>query len=304
MTRSRKEFQRNLEGWLWISPWLLGMAFFIIGPMVISFYWSFTNYQMVLPPQWVGLRNYTEMLKDPLIAKSLINTFYFAFVSVPLGLFLGLLLALIVNQNVRGISFWRTVYYLPAVTATVAYAQLWRYILHREWGVLNNLLLTFGIVGPNWFSPKWVIPAFIMMSLWTVGGSMIINLAGLQSIPTELYDAAKVDGAGGLRLLRHITLPMMSPIIFYNLIMGIIAAMQSFTSFFVILSDMGYTIQVPPGEIGLIFMVYLYRNAFWEFRMGYGSAMAWVLFVIILVLTLLVFKSSSSWVHYAGESRA
>ncbi|MCC7353619.1 MAG: sugar ABC transporter permease [Anaerolineae bacterium] len=301
---ARKELMRDLEGWLWISPWLLGMLLFIIGPMIISFYWSFTNYQMVLPPKWVGLRNYADMLQDPLIAKSLINTFYFAFVSVPLGLFLGLLLALIVNQNVRGISFWRTVYYLPAITAVVAYAQLWRYILHREWGALNNFLLTFGIIGPNWFSPKWVIPAFIMMSLWTVGGSMIINLAGLQSIPTEMYDAAKVDGAAGFRLLRHITLPMMSPIIFYNLVMGIIAAMQSFTSFFVLLSDLGYTIQAPPGEIGLIFMVYLYRNAFWEFRMGYGSAMAWVLFVIILVMTLLVFRSSSSWVHYAGESRS
>ena len=292
-------FVRNLEGWLWISPWLLGLLLFVIGPMIISLYWSFTRYDIVNPPRWIGFENYKNLLEDPLVWKSLKNTAYFAGISVPLGLLLGLLLAVLVNQNVRGVSFWRTIYYLPAITAVVAYAQLWRFLLNRDYGLVNNSLSAIGIPGPNWFSPTWIIPAFIMMSIWTLGGSMIINLAGLQSIPTELYDAAKVDGANGGQLLRHITIPMMTPVIFYNLIMGIIGASQSFTTFFVVTSDPGNWMM--PSEIGMVYMVYLYKNAFFLFRMGYGSALAWVLFIIILVLTLLVIKSASAWVHYSSD---
>ena len=295
--RRRREFRRNLEGWVWISPWVIGVLLFTIGPMVTSFYWSFTSYDIVNPAKWTGLANYLDLFSDPLVAKSLRNTAYFAGVSVPLGLFLGLLLALLVNQNVRGISFWRTVYYLPAITSSVAYTLLWRFLLDRDYGLINHVLGLLGIKGPSWFTPRWIIPAFILMSIWGVGGSMIINLAGLQSIPTELYDAAKVDGAGGGRLLRHITLPMMSPVIFYNLVMGIIGAMQSFTAFFVMTSDASNW--MVPSEIGMVYMIYLYRNAFFMFRMGYGSALAWVLFVIILVLTLLVFRSARLWVHYS-----
>ena len=294
--------KRNLEGWLWTSPWIIGMLAFTLIPMVTSFYWAFTSYDIVNPPKWVGLKNYADLLSDPLVTKSLLNTLYFAGVSVPLGLVLGLLLALLVNQNVKGISFWRTIYYLPAVTATVAYALLWKFLLDRDYGVINTAMGLVGIQGPSWFSARWIMPAFIMMSVWTVGGSMIINLSGLQSIPTELYDAAKVDGASGVRLLRHITLPMMSPVIFYNLLMGIIGAMQSFTTFFVLTSDPNNS-QVP-SEIGMVYMVYLYRNAFFLFRMGYGSALAWLLFVIILILTLFVFRTARSWVHYPGESRS
>ncbi|MCC7353620.1 MAG: sugar ABC transporter permease [Anaerolineae bacterium] len=301
--RSRKEFYRNLEGWLWISPWIIGVLIFTLGPMLISLYWSFTSYDIVQAPRWIGIRNYTDMLKDEWVRKALFNTFYYAGVSIPVGLVLGLLLAILVNQNVRGISFWRTVYYLPAITATAAYAQLWKFLLISDYGLVNNVLGLIGITGPNWGAPKWIMPAFIMMSIWTVGGSMIINLAGLQSIPTELYDAAKVDGAAGWRLLRHITLPMMSPVIFYNLVMGIIGALQAFTIFFIFTFTFDY-VNIGLGETGMVYMIYLYRNAFFQFRMGYGAALAWVLFVIILVLTLLVFKSSSSWVHYSGESRA
>jgi len=293
----RREFRRNLEGWLWISPWVIGVLLFTIGPMITSLFWSFTSYDIVNPAKWTGLRNYIDLFSDPLVAKSLRNTAYFAGVSVPLGLFLGLLLALVVNQNVRGISFWRTVYYLPAITSTVAYTLLWRFLLDRDYGLINHVLGLAGIKGPSWFTPRWIIPAFIMMSIWGVGGSMIINLAGLQSIPTELYDAAKVDGAGGGRLLWNITLPMMSPVIFYNLVMGIIGAMQSFTAFFVMTSDASNW--GVPSETGMVYMIYLYRNAFYMFRMGYGSALAWVLFIIILVLTLFVFRSAKHWVHYS-----
>lgn len=296
----RAYFLRNLRGLLWVSPRIVGMLLLTAIPMVISFYWSFASYDIVNPARWVGLKNYSEMLRDPLVIKSLSNTLYYAGVAVPLGLFLGLLLALIVNQNVRGISFWRTIYYLPAVTAGAAYAKLWRFLLQRDYGLINNALAMVGIQGPSWFSPKWIMPAFILMSIWTVGGSMLINLAGLQSIPTELYDAAKVDGARGWRLLRHITLPMMSPVIFFNLVMGLIRAFQSFTAFFILTSgDWGI-----PSEIGMVYMLYLYRNAFFLFRMGYGCALAWLLFVIIMLMTLLVFRSSKAWVYYGGESRS
>ena len=299
LTSQKREFFRNLEGWLWISPWLIGLFLFVIGPMMTSLYWSFASYDIVNSPTWIGLENYKIIFHDPLVATSLKNTIYFAGISVPLGLFLGLLLAILVNQNVRGVSVWRTVYYLPAIVATVAYAQLWRFLLMRDYGLINNVLAVFGIEGPNWFSPTWIIPAFIMLSIWTLGASMIVNLAGLQSIPTELYDAAKVDGASGWRLLWNITLPMMTPVIFYNLVLGIIAAMQSFTTFFIITSDPSNW--MTPSEIGMVYMVYLYKIAFFLFQMGYASALAWILFGIILILTLIVFRSSSSWVHYGGE---
>jgi multiple sugar transport system permease protein len=296
----RRSVRRNLEGWLWVSPWVAGMLLFTIGPMLVSFYWSFTLYDIVNPPRWYGLGNYAEIFRDPLFWKSAKNTLYFAGLSVPLGLVLGLLLALLVNQNLRGVSFWRTIYYLPAITAAVAYAQLWRFLLSRDFGLVNTVLEGAGIPGPNWFGPTWIIPAFIVMSIWTVGGSMIINLAGLQSIPTDLYDAAKVDGATSLGLLRYVTLPMMTPVIFYNLVVGIIGASQAFTSFFILTSDPGNW--GVPSEIGMVYMVYLYKNAFYLFRMGFSSALAWVLFVVILALTLIVFKSSSSWVHYTQDT--
>ena len=293
---------RELEGWLWASPRILGMLLFTIIPMAMSFYWSFTSYDIVNRAEWIGLLNYKDMLVDAMVARTLLNTFYYAGIAVPLGLLLGLLLALVVNQNVRGVSFWRTIYYLPAVTAGAAYARLWRFLLMKDFGLVNTVLEMIGIQGPNWFSSTWIIPAFILTSIWTVGGSMIINLAGLQSIPTELYDAAKVDGARALRLLRHITLPMMSPVIFYNLVMGLIGAMQSFSTFYIMLG--GGSSLTGPSDIGMVYMLYLYRSAFLMYQMGYGCALAWVLFVVILLLTLLIFRSSSTWVYYQGESRS
>ena len=208
---------------------------------------------------------------------------------------LGLVLAIIVNQNVRGISIWRTVYYLPAIVSTVAYAQLWRFLLNRDYGLINNFLGSVGINRAELVLASLDHTRIYPAQRLDVGRLDDFNLAGLQSIPTELYDAAKVDGADSLQLLRHVTLPMMTPVIFYNLIMGIIAAMQSFTTFFIITSDPGNW--MTPSEIGMVYMVYLYKVAFYLFQMGYGSALAWVMFIIILVLTIIVFKSSKSWVY-------
>jgi multiple sugar transport system permease protein len=296
---SQRRVWGEVEGWLWASPWVIGVLAFTVIPMALSFYWSFTSYEIVNPSRWIGLQNYISMLSDPFVAQSLGRTFYYAGVAVPLGLILGLGLALLVNQNVRGISFWRTIYYLPAITAVAAYARLWQFLLDRDYGLINNGLALLGIKGPTWFSPNWIIPAYILMSIWTVGGSMIVNLAGLQSVPTELYDAAKVDGATGPRLIWNITLPMISPVIFYNLVMGIIGAMQSFAAFYILTGGGGLS---APSEVGMVYMLYLYRNAFLLFRMGYGCALAWLLFLIILILTIIVFRSGQAWVHYEGEA--
>jgi multiple sugar transport system permease protein len=288
--------RENLMGWLLASPWLFGFLIFTAGPMVLSIFLGLTKWDIVTPPQWAGLDNYSKLFGDPLVHKALIVTTIYAVISVPLHLGLGLLLALMLNQDMRGIALWRTVYYLPSVISGVAVSMLWMWVLNRDFGVLNWLLWRlFDIQGPAWLSSEqWALPALIIMSLWGVGGSMIINLAGLQSIPTELYEAAAIDGANSWQQFRAVTIPMMSPVLFFNLIIGLIAALQTFTPAYVI-TDGG------PNNATLFFMLYLYWNAFQWLKMGYASALAWVLFVYILILTLLVLKSSSAWVFYQGE---
>jgi multiple sugar transport system permease protein len=293
----RRRWRENLEGYLWAAPWFIGFVIFIAGPMIASLLLSFTRYDLADPPRFIGLDNYSEMAADPRILGTLIVTTIFALVTVPTNLLLGLGLALLVNMNVRGIAFWRTIYYLPAVTPAVAYAQIWVWIFNRDYGLLNYLLSLVGINGPSWLTdPDFILPALIIMTIWGVGASMIINLAGLQSIPTELFEAAAIDGANGLARFRHITIPMMSPVIFYNLVIGVIGALQSFTTIFIV--TRGGT-----REEGMVFMIYLYQQAFGLLRMGYASAMAWLLFVYIVLWTLLIFRTGTSWVYYEGQRR-
>jgi multiple sugar transport system permease protein len=291
--RRRRVLVENLQGWLFALPWLLGLCIFFLGPMLWSVALSFTSYDIVEPPHFVGLGNYLEMLGDPLILLSLRVTTMFALLSVPLNLLLGLAVALLLNQRVRGIAFWRTIFYVPSIVSGVAVAFLWQWIFNGRFGLINYLLaLLFGIDGPNWLDDTGTaLYAFVIMSAWTVGGSMLINLAALQSVPAALYEAAVIDGANAWQRFRHITIPTISPVIFYNLIIGIIAALQSFTLFFVMT-------QGGPNNATTTFMLYLYREAFQSLRMGYGSAMAWLLFVYLAVLTAIVFKFSSRWVHY------
>jgi multiple sugar transport system permease protein len=290
--------RENWMGWLLVSPWLLGFVVFTAGPMFLSIFMGMTKWDIVTSPEWVGPDNYVKLVQDPLVHKAFIVTTIYAFVSVPLHLGLGLFLALLLNQDIRGIAFWRTVYYLPSVISGVAVAMLWMWVLNRDFGVLNWLLWELlGIQGPAWLSSEeWALPALIIMSLWGVGGSMIINLAGLQGIPTELYEAARMDGANAWQQFQTVTLPMMSPVLFFNLIIGLIAALQTFTPAYVMTNG-------GPNNATLFFMLYLYWNAFQWLKMGYASALAWVLFVYILLLTLLVLKSSSLWVFYQGEVR-
>ncbi len=283
---------------LYISPWLLGFLIFTLWPIIQSLYISLTDWEMQLNkyPKFIGISNYRNLLfNDELFWISLKNTIYYAFGSVPLGLILALILALLLNQKLRGITIFRTIFYLPSVISGVAVALLWVWIFNPNFGIVNVILAKLGLPTPGWFGdPEWAMPALIIMSFWGVGGSMLIFLAGLQGIPTEFYEAAEIDGANLWSKFRHITLPMLSPTILFNLVMGIIGSFQVFTNVYIMTSG-------GPGTATLVYVLYLFQNAFLYFKMGYASAMAWILFVIILILTLLVIKSSAFWVYYETE---
>jgi multiple sugar transport system permease protein len=286
------------EAWafhLFISPWIIGFLVFTLFPVLASLALSFTKYNIAQPPVWIGLKNYRNAVTvDPTFFLALRVTWTYALASIPLQLVLGLIIALMLNADIPLVSVWRTLYYLPSVLSGVAVAVLWALIFHPSSGILNNLLAIFGIKGPLWlFSKQWALPALIIMSLWGVGGSMIIYLSALQGVPTTLYEAATIDGAGAWRRFWNVTLPMITPVLLFNLIMGIISTLQSFTSAFVMT-------QGGPEGATLFFGLKLYYTAFRDIRMGYASMMAWVLFIIILVLTMAVVKSSSAWVYYEG----
>ncbi|MCY3657563.1 MAG: sugar ABC transporter permease [Caldilineaceae bacterium] len=287
------------DGWLFASPWLLGFLLFTVGPMIASAFFAFTEYDVLTQPKWVGWANFDKALTDdPKVGQALKVTSIYAGVSVPLQILLGLCVALLLNTQIRGLQFYRTVYYLPSVLSGVAVALLWRWIYAPNFGLINSFLARFDIVGPGWLGDKdWALTSMIGMSLWHVGGGIVIYLAGLQGVPSELYEAVRVDGAGRGAAFWHITLPMITPVLFYNLVIGIITALQIFTQA-LIMTNGG------PHEATLFIVLYLYRNAFQFFKMGYASVLAWILFAYILVLTLLVYRSSGFWVFYAGELKS
>ncbi|MCD6166322.1 ABC transporter permease [candidate division KSB1 bacterium] len=296
-TRQRE----TLEGYLAISPWIIGFLVFVFGPIVASLVLSFHKWNLLKPAQWVGLTNYQSMVSDPLFWQSLKVTFIYAVVSVPLGLVTALLVALLLNQKIKGLAFFRTVFYLPSVMPTVAVSLIWMWMYNPKFGILNFLikkaggLLGLNLEGPEWlYSTTWVLPALILMSFWGIGGGMLIFLAGLKNIPEQLYEAALVDGAGAWQRFRKITIPMLSPTIFFLLVTGTIGAFQVFTQAFV-MTEGG------PLNASMFFVLYLYMQGFRWFRMGYASALAWVLVLIILALTILIFKSSSLWVYYEAD---
>ncbi len=284
-----------VAGYLFIGPALLGFIFFIAGPLLVSFALSFTEYRLMRPPRWIGLDNYRQMFADELVVQAFKVTMLYALAALPLQLTLSLGLALLLNMKLKGIAFWRTIFYLPAVISGVAIAVLWSWILNPEFGLLNSALRFVGIHGPNWLGDtRTALPSLVMISLWTIGGSTLIYLAGLQGIPTELYEAAEIDGANTASTLLRITLPLLSPVIFFNLVIGLIGVFQFFTEPFIMT-------QGGPEHSTLTFMLHLYRNGFNYFKMGYASALAWVLFLFVLALTLLVFRSTPFWVHYDAQ---
>jgi multiple sugar transport system permease protein len=289
--------REGLWAYAFVAPWIVGFLIFVLGPMLASLYFSFTDYNIVEAPKWIGFKNYIDLINDPLFWHSLWITIKFAIFSLPLGLGLSYFLAILLNQKIVGTNIWRTVYFLPSVVAGVAVALLWVRLLHPTHGIVNEALAWFGVKGPGWLSdPDWAVPALVVMSLWGVGGNIIIYLAGLQSVPTDLYDAAKVDGANIWQRFQHVTLPMTSPVIFYNLVLGLIGTFQYFTEVYVATGGSG-----GPARATLFYNLYLYQNAFKFFHMGYASTMAWVLFLIVLGLTMLVFRSSDAWVYYEGQ---
>jgi multiple sugar transport system permease protein len=281
--------------YLFVSLWIIGFLLFDAGPILASLLISFTNWSALSDPAWIGARNYQKMFGDALFYKALWNSLYFGFGSVGLGMIGAFLLALLLNQKVAGMSFFRTVFYLPSVVSGIAVAILWIMILHQDFGLINSALAWFGIEGPGWLvQPEWAMPALIMMSLWGVGGSMVIYLAGLQSVPTHLYEAAQIDGAGSWGKFWNVTVPMMSPVIFYNLIVGFIASIQGFV-LVLIMTNGG------PANATLVYGLYLYRQAFQFFDMGYASALAWVLLVVIMAITAAQFFAAKYWVFYEGD---
>lgn len=296
--RSRVALIEELWGYLFISPWLLGFLIFTLGPMVISLYWSFTRYEFPLSPRWIGMQNYVQAFaKDDLFPKSLGNTTYYVIAAVPLGLVLSLALALLLDREIRARALWRTIYYVPSIVPAVVTAFLFGYLFQPEYGLINGMLANLGIKGPGWFnSVAWVKPTFVILSLWGAGGAtMIIFLAGLQNIPGELYEAARVDGAGRMRMFWNITIPLLSPTIFFNLVTGLIAAFKIFTTAYVATGG-------GPYYASYFYVLYLFQTFFQYLKMGYASSLAWILFVIIMIFTLIQLRLARTWVYYESET--
>lgn len=296
--------------WIFIMPWLIGFILFRGGPILASLGLSFTDYNVASAPEWVAQENFTRLLNDPIFIKSLQVSVYYTFLSVPLGIIVSLAMAILLNQ--KGVPFlgvMRTLFYIPALVAgSVAVALLFQWLLNPSFGVMNYLISLFvgkdgliplGIVGPRWFfDPNWVVPSFVLMSLWGFGGSMLLYLAGLQGVPTTLYEAATIDGANAWQRFRNVTLPMISPVILFTFITGMIGSFQVFTPAYIVSNGQG-----GPAYASMFYVLYLYLNAFRRYRFGYASAQAWLLFLVILVLTVLAFRASRRAVYYesAGE---
>lgn len=293
---TRREWRELATGLAFISPWIIGFLFFVVYPVGSSIYYSFCDYDVLTRPVWIGLLNYRDMFTDEVFWKALFNTLYFAAISLPLGLIIALLVAVLLNQKVKFRPGFRTIYFLPSLVPAVASAMIWLWILNGRFGLLNYALAKMGIEGPNWLTDEhWTKPAIILMSLWGVGGSMVIYLAALQDVPRELYESAEIDGASAWTNFRHITVPMISPVLYLNLIMGIIGSLQVFAQPFIMFGGGG------TNRSALFYAVYLYQNAFDYNQMGYACAMAWFLFRIILALTWLATKTTRKHIYYAGE---
>lgn len=299
--RSRSRVREAIEGYIYIAPWLIGFLIFVLGPLVASLYYSLTYYSLLTTPQWIGLQNYaTALFNDRLFWVSVQKTLLFALTTVPLGVIGSFFAALLLNRRVFGKTLWRVLFFLPSLTPEVAAALLWLWILQPDIGIVNSTIRQlFGVRGPDWLaSPQWALPALVLVTLWTSVGSirMLIFLAGLQGVPQELYDAAEVDGVNWWQKIWHVTLPMISPTILLNLILGIIGSLQVFGLAFI-------TTGGGPAYATFFYGLYLYQTTFKGFDFGYGSALAWFLFSAILVLTLLQISLSERWVHYAGETK-
>jgi multiple sugar transport system permease protein len=288
------ERRKLITGLSFSSPWLIGLSVFLIYPLLAALYYSLCDYSVLLPPVFVGVDNYIELFQDELFWKSLWNTTFFALGSVGLGVVVALTLAILLNSKVKGLAFYRTVFFLPSLMPVVAGSILWFCMYAGQGGIINTLLAKVGVSGPAWLSdPAWAKVAIIFMAVWGAGNSMVIFLAGLQDVPMSLYEASIIDGANWRQRLLHVTIPMVSPVIYFNVVMGIIGGFQAFAQAMIMTGNTG-----SPEQSTLFYVLQLYNVGFMDLRMGYASAMAWVLFVIILGLTFMATQLSKRWVTY------
>jgi multiple sugar transport system permease protein len=287
---------RNLaKGLAFISPWIIGFTCFMLIPIALSLYYSFCDYSLLQPPVFIGAENYADILQDKVFWKALGNTFYYAAMALPAGMLVSLGLALLLNTNIQGQSIYRTIIFLPSLVPIVASAMLWLWLFNARLGLINGLLARIGIQGPPWLTDaSWAMPSLALMSLWGVGHTVVIYLAGLQDVPRDLYEAAEIDGAGQVNRLWNVTIPMISPVIFFNLVMAIIGTLQVFAIPYIMT-------QGGPVRSTYFYTMYLYDNAFVYLKMGYASALAWIQLLIIMTLTGLAFWTSKRWVHYQGR---
>ncbi|MGL4650905.1 MAG: carbohydrate ABC transporter permease [Caldilineaceae bacterium] len=295
--KHRSAFRRReiIDGYLFASPFIIGFTVFVLVPMLWSFVLIFQTWNLLSPPRWVGLTNITNMFADPKTWLSLWNTAYFAFISVPLQLGLAFLCAVLLNQNLRGRNFYRTALYIPVIVPIVVSAFIWQRAYHPEFGIINEMLGWFGIPPQAWlFEPILAKPAFIFMRIWVMGTQMVVFLAGLQAVPKSLLEAADLDGAGAWRKFINVTVPLMTPVIFFNLVVGIIGNFQVFAPALVMTKG-------GPADATLFSVLYIYRNAFEYSKFGFAAALSWLLFVIIIVLTIVQFRVSGRWVYYETE---
>ena len=298
----RLSFEETFWGWLFIIPSVLGLILFRFGPVLASFYFSFTKYDILSPPQWIGLTNYRTMLADEYWQKSITVTLNYTVLFIPLSLIVAYTIGLLMSQELRGIAIYRTMWYLPSLVPTVASAIVWRWALNPEFGPVNYPLRALGFDAPGWLTdPNWIIPSVVLIQLWGLGNAALIFLASIKGVPTTFYEAAEVDGANAWVKFWRITLPMTSSVIFFQLIMSVIASFQVFGVAYILFSGQTTSDPAGPGNAALFYVLYTFRNAFGYFKNGYASAMAWVMFLVILLLTLILFRTQNRWVYYEVE---
>ncbi len=299
MAISKGERKNLFKGLMFVSPWIIGFLLFVLYPIIASLYYSFTNFNVLLPPVYIGAQNYSDILNDKLFWTTIYNTFYYAFFALPVSLIVSIGIAVLLNQPIKFRAFFRTIYFLPSLVPLVALAILWQWIFNGQYGVLNyfleKILMPFGLKPPDWMgNPIWTKPALIITGLWGTGASVVIYLAALQEVPVHLYEAAEIDGASAFKKFWHVTLPMISPVIYFNLIMGIIGTLQIFAVPYVMF-------QRGPINSTYFFAMYIYDNAFKYLKMGYASALAWIMFLLIFLLTLLATRMSKKHIYYGAE---
>ena len=291
------EGKREIYGWIFALPWIIGLIVFYLYPMVSSAIFSFSEFKGFFPEKFNGLANYKDVISDPVFAIAVRNTLFYTFLAVPIGLIIGIVLASLLNAKVKGKSVYRVLVFIPTLMPAVTTGIIWQWLLNSQYGVVNNLLLKIGINGPPWFASEiWSKPSLVIIAEWTIGTTVLTYLAGLQDIPTQYYEAAKLDGANLFHQFKNITLPLLSPVIFFNIVMGIIGGMQQFTLPFVITNGSG-----TPANSMMFYGMLLYKDAFAYFKMGRANAMAWMMFVVVMALTAVITHTSKKWVYYMGD---